>query len=291
MKATEPVQDRQVVWISCPDETGLIHKITGALFRLGANIVQTGEFVDRKAQQFFMRIEFVKAGPGSIAEGSVENELRSMLPASPTTVVELRRNHRRKLVLLATRESHCLGDLLLRHQAGELKADVLGVVSQYDSLHDLVRRFEIPFHCVPVGDLSREAHEAKLLQVIDGFRPDYVVLAKYMRVLTPGFVARFPNRILNIHHSFLPAFVGASPYQQAYERGVKIIGATSHFVNEDLDEGPIITQAVLPVTHALDAPEMARQGRDVERVALAQALKLVLEDRVLVHGKRTIIFE
>ncbi len=291
MKALETPQDKQVVWISCPDEKGLIHKITGALFKLGANIVQTGEFVDRKAQRFFMRIEFVITGSGPVSAEAVEGELHSLLPSSPSTVVELRKSHRRKLVLLATREAHCLGDLLLRHQAGELRADIQGVVSQYDSLHDLVRRFEIPFHHVPVGDLSREVHESKLLQTIESYRPDYLVLAKYMRVLTPGFVERFPNQILNIHHSFLPAFVGASPYQQAYERGVKIIGATSHFVNEDLDEGPIITQAVLPVTHALDAPEMARQGRDVERVALAQALKLVLEDRVLVHGKRTIIFE
>jgi formyltetrahydrofolate deformylase len=246
--------------------------------------MENGEFVDRENGMFFMRTAF----SGDVDLYEIENELRETVPG--ITLLDLHEQTPRRLLIFATKEPHCLGDLLLRHASGELPARILGVVANHPDLKELTERFKLPFHHVPAEGLEREQHEAELLKIVKSYSPDYLVLAKYMRVLTRGFVERFENRILNIHHSFLPAFIGRNPYQQAYDRGVKIIGATAHFVNEHLDEGPIITQSVLPVTHTQDGAALARSGRDVERVVLAQALKLILEDRVIVHGRRTIIF-
>lgn len=276
---------RHVLLTACTDSPGLIHKITGTLFRRSLNITENNEFVDHRNQEFFMRTEFT----GSFETDTLLRELKAELPAG--SQLELRAQTPRKLVLFATKESHCLGDLLLRFSAGELNAQILAVVSQYDVLADLTSKFGVPFHCVPVGDLSREAHDEALAQTIARYSPDLLVLAKYMRVLSAPFVNRYKNRIINIHHSFLPAFVGKNPYAQAYERGVKIIGATAHFVNENLDEGPIITQSVIPVTHSQDASDLARAGKDVEKIVLAKAVHLVLENRVIVHGPRTLVFE
>lgn len=274
-----------VLLICCPDREGLIHKITGVLFKHGLNITENNEFVDRGHQTFFMRTEVI----GQMNEAKVVSDLKKELPAG--SQIELRAQTPKKLVLLATKEHHCLGDLLLRHAAGELQAKILSVVSQYDSLRELVERFDIPFHCVPVDEkMPREDHEKKLQAVVKTYEPDFLVLAKYMRILSSEFVHSYSNRIINIHHSFLPAFVGKNPYVQAYERGVKIIGATAHFVNEDLDEGPIITQSVIDINHTQDAAAIARSGRDVERMVLARALNLVLENRVIVQGRKTLVF-
>jgi formyltetrahydrofolate deformylase len=273
-----------VLLITCRDQRGIIHRVTGSLLRQGLNIVENSEFVDREAGLFFMRT----AVEGEFVHAELLAELCSHLPEDAT--VELRADTPKRLLLYATREPHCVGDLLLRHASRELNAEILAVVSQYEDLAELTARFGIPFHCVAVGELAREAHEARLLRVTEPYAPDYLVLAKYMRVLTAGFVARFENRILNIHHSFLPAFIGRNPYRQAHERGVKIIGATAHFVNDDLDEGPIIMQGVIPVDHSQNAAQMARAGRDVEKTVLARALNLVLEDRVIVVGRRTVVF-
>jgi formyltetrahydrofolate deformylase len=275
-----------ILLISCPDQKGLIHKITGVLFKHGLNITENTEFVDHNNHTFFMRTEVT----GQMAEAAVLGDLKKELPAG--SAIEIRAQAPQKLVLLATKEHHCLGDLLLRHAAGELQAKVLSVVSQYDSLKELVGRFNIPFHCVPVDEKKpREDHEAKLQAVIQKYEPDFLVLAKYMRILGSDFVRLYSNRIINIHHSFLPAFIGKSPYVQAYERGVKIIGATAHFVNEDLDDGPIITQSVIDINHTQDAAAMARSGREVEKMVLARAVNLVLENRVIVQGRKTLVFE
>jgi formyltetrahydrofolate deformylase len=275
-----------VLLISCPDQKGLLHKISGALYRRGLNIVENGEYVDRGSSTFFMRTQFT----GETGVDELLSELRAELPEG--AVIDLRPETGRRIVVFGTREPHCVGDLLLRHSCGELVgAKIQAVVSQYEDLRELTERFGIPFHCVPVDGISREEHEQRLLQAARSYQPDYLVLAKYMRVLGPAFVRQFENRILNIHHSFLPAFVGSKPYQQAYERGVKIIGATAHFVNESLDDGPIITQSVIPIHHSQDSADMARSGRDIERVVLAKALKLILEDRVIVQGRRTLVFE
>jgi formyltetrahydrofolate deformylase len=275
----------QVLLVECADRPGLVHAITGVLFRHGVNVVGNQEFVDRPTRRFFMRTEF----DGEVAAAALVGAVRAELPAD--AVVRLSRLEPKRVVVLASREHHCLGDILIRHAFGELNARVLAVVSNHAVLEPLVRRFELPFHHVDVAGRSREAHEAEVLEVVDRYRPEYLVLAKYMRILSPEFVARFPRRIINIHHSFLPAFVGARPYHQAFERGVKIIGATAHFVTEALDEGPIIAQQVIPVDHTHTAEDLQRAGRDIEQLVLARALKLVFEDRVFLCGRRTVIFD
>jgi len=173
-----------------------------------------------------------------------------------------------------------------------LEAKILGVISNYDSLKNLVEKFDIPYVHVSHEGLSRSEHEAKILEALEQFGDiDYIVLAKYMRILTPEFVERYEERIINIHHSFLPAFIGANPYKQAYDRGVKIIGATAHFVNNNLDEGPIIAQNTIPINHTMDWKQMQRAGRDVEKIVLSKALKLALEDKIFVYANKTVIFD
>ena len=271
--------------IQCPDERGLIYKITGVLYAHGLNIERNDEFVERDGNVFFMRTELA----GAVATETLLAELRAALPA--TADIRLTDNRKKNIVLLVTKEHHCLSELLVRHAFGELNANILGVISNHEVLGALTRKFDLPFHYLPHEGRSREAHEAEVLAQLASYAPDYVVLAKYMRILSPEFVAPYANRLINIHHSFLPAFVGASPYAQAYARGVKIIGATAHFVNEQLDQGPIIAQSVIPIDHTQSAREMAQAGRDVEKIVLARALKLVLDEQVFVHRNKTIIFD
>jgi formyltetrahydrofolate deformylase len=275
----------QVLLVECDDQRGLVHAVTGVLLKHGVNVVGNQEFVEREAARFFMRTEF----DGAVDAPAIEAELRAVLPAGAG--VRLSDLRPKRIVVLASKEHHCLGDILIRHAFGELNAQVLGVFSNHPVLESLAARFAIPFHCISHESLSREAHEEELLEQIGRLRPDYVVLAKYMRVLTPAFVRRFPARLINIHHSFLPAFVGARPYQQAFDRGVKVIGATAHFVTENLDEGPIIVQQVIPVDHTHTAHDLSQAGRDVEQMVLARALRLVFEDRIFLCGNRTIIFD
>ena len=275
----------QFLLIQCPDEPGLVYKITGVLFQHGLNILRNGEFVERENSQFFMRTEFA----GDFEPAQLLAELQALLPAGSR--IRFSNNHPKDIVLMATKEHHCLSELLVRHAFGELNARVLAVISNYEILGDLTRRFDIPFHFIPHQAKTREAHEAEVLAALAPYRPEFVVLAKYMRILTPEFVAHYSNRLINIHHSFLPAFVGASPYAQAYERGVKIIGATAHFVNEQLDQGPIIAQSVIPIDHTQSAREMAQAGRDVEKIVLARSLKLVFDEQVFVNRNKTVIFD
>lgn len=196
---------------------------------------------------------------------------------------------RKRIVILVTKESHCLGDILMKNYDGSLDVEIAAVIGNYDKLQTLTERFDIPYHFVSHEGLTRDQHDQQVLEVINQYQPDYLVLAKYMRILTPEFVNQYPHRIINIHHSFLPAFIGAKPYQQAYDRGVKIIGATAHFVTSNLDEGPIIKQDVIPVDHTFSAHDMAQAGRDVEKNVLSKALGKVLNDHVFVLGNKTII--
>jgi formyltetrahydrofolate deformylase len=274
-----------ILLIDCPDEKGLVYRITGELSRHDFNIISNHEFVDASTEHFFMRTAFA----GSASPENIVEELSKTLPAGAN--IRLAAADKRPIVILATREPHCLGDLLLRHAYDELPARICAVVSNHDTLAPLVQKFDIPFHHISNEGLEREHHEKEILDVIAQYTPDYLVLAKYMRVLTPQFVAHYPKRIINIHHSFLPAFMGASPYRQAFERGVKIIGATAHFVTDDLDTGPILVQNVQHVDHSYSAADMAQAGRDIEKIVLSKALKLVLEERVFLHHNRTVIFE
>jgi formyltetrahydrofolate deformylase len=274
-----------ILLVECADRPGLVHGITGVLFRRGLNVVSNHEFVDRAAGRFFMRTEF----DGEADSAALESEVRAALPVD----AQVRCAHPapKRVVALVSREHHCLGDLLVRHAFNELNARLLAVVGNHPVLSPLVEKFDLPFHWVTHEGRSREEHEAELLALLAGCQPDYLVLAKYMRILSPEFVRHFPARIINIHHSFLPAFVGARPYHQAFARGVKVIGATAHFVTDALDQGPIIVQQVMPVDHTHSPEDMAQAGRDVEQLALAKALRLVFEDRVFLCGNRTVIFD
>ncbi|MEE2025630.1 MULTISPECIES: formyltetrahydrofolate deformylase [Alkalimonas] len=276
--------ERKILRTECPDSQGLIAKITGICFQHQLNIIRNTEYVDPISGQFYMRTEL----EGEFDDSRLLAELDAVLPVGSERSLESASKRKRVLVLV-TKESHCLGDILMKVFDGSLQLDIVAVVGNYADLASLAERFHIPFHHVCHQQLSREAHEQALLQVIDRYAPDYLVLAKFMRILTPAFVRRFPQRIINIHHSFLPAFVGAKPYLQAFERGVKIIGATAHFVNDALDEGPIIEQMVTRVDHNYAAQDMAKAGRDVEKSALSKALQLLQEDRVFVHGNKTVL--
>jgi formyltetrahydrofolate deformylase len=271
--------------VDCPDQPGLVHKITGALFRSRFNIVRNHEFVDLASSRFFMRTEFT----GEADREPVLEEVRELLPAGAN--VRLSELGPRSIVVLATKEHHCLAELLVRHAYSELGATIRAVVSNHTMLESLVGKFEIPFHHADHEDRTREEHEDLVGSIIDRYAPDWIVLAKYMRILSPQFVARYAGRIINIHHSFLPAFVGAEPYAQAFARGVKIIGATAHFVTEQLDDGPIIAQSVIPIDHTQSPREMAQAGRDIEKLVLARALTLVMEERVFLSGNKTVIFD
>jgi formyltetrahydrofolate deformylase len=275
----------KVLLVECADRRGLVHAITGVLLAHGVNVVGNNEFVDRPSARFFMRTEF----DGEVSAAQLHTELGGVLP--PGARVQLSVLNPKRIVVLVSKEHHCLGDILIRHAFGELNAQVLAIVGNHPTLAPLAGRFQLPFHHLSHESLTREAHEAALLRLLEPLAPDYLVLAKYMRVLTADFVRRFPARIVNIHHSFLPAFVGARPYQQAFDRGVKVIGASAHFVTEQLDEGPLIVQQVIPVDHTHTAQDLAQAGRDVEQMVLARALRLVFEDRVFLCGNRTIIFD
>jgi len=274
-----------ILRIDCPDEKGLVHKITGVLFFKNLNIERTDEFVDVENNLFFMRVAF----SGICDPVKIENGLREILP--DTANIDLSAKQVKDVVVLVTKEHHCLSDLLIRNQFKDLPFNILAVIGNHDILRDLTEKFNIPFHYLPAENITRVEHEKQIEELVKSYSPDYLILAKFMRILTSEFTAKFSKKIVNIHHSFLPAFIGANPYKQAYQRGVKIIGATAHFVTDDLDEGPIIFQDITRVNHTKNALEMAQAGRDVEKIVLAKALKLVLEDRVFIRGNKTIIFE
>ncbi len=275
--------EKKTLLTHCSDAPGLIAKITNICYKHQLNIIHNNEYVDNASGHFFMRTEL----EGHFNDVTFLADLDQALPEG--TKRKLMSSMRKKVVILVTKESHCLGDILMKSYDGSLGVDIAAVVGNYDSLQGLTEKFDIPYHHVSHVDLTREEHEAKMLNVIDSYQADYLVLAKYMRVLTPSFVENYHHKIINIHHSFLPAFIGAKPYQQAYDRGVKIIGATAHFVTNDLDEGPIIKQDVIPVDHNFSANDMAQAGRDVEKSVLSKALTKVVNDHVFVYGNKTVI--
>ncbi|WP_419677423.1 formyltetrahydrofolate deformylase [Aliarcobacter lanthieri] len=275
--------EQYILLISTQDEKGLIYNISKVLFANNINIEQNAEYVDPETKNFFMRSILT----GKISENILLKELKEVLPEG--SLIKLNKKSKKDVVLLATKESHVLGDLLIRYVSGELNANIKAVIANHDTLKNLVEKFDIPFICISAENISRDEHESKMIEQISQFNPDIIVLAKYMRILTAKFVEKFNGKVLNIHHSFLPAFIGANPYKQAYERGVKIIGATAHYVTNDLDEGPIIYQDVVRVDHSYSWEDMRNAGRNVEKVVLSNAFELLLHDRVFIHRNKTVI--
>ncbi len=274
-----------IVVIQCKDQVGLVAAISGVLAEERLNIVSLREHVDSTENRFFIRVEVDREAPMA----RLEARLRAVLPID--AVVSINLGTEKKIAVLVTKEYHCLADILVRHHFQTLGASVTCVIGNYPVFEDICRRFEVPFSHISHQDLDKERFEQKIIDVLLGYQPDYIVLAKFMRILSPVFMTNFPSRIINIHHSFLPAFAGANPYRQAFERGVKLIGATAHFVTEELDEGPIIAQQIVPVTHSFSVPDMVKAGKEVESAVLARALRLVFEDRVLVYKNKTVVFE
>ncbi len=277
------MSEKKILLTECPDDKGLIAKITNVCYRHNLNILHNNEFVEFETNHFFMRTEL----EGEFNESALLTDLEDCLPKEAHC--RLIGTKQKRIVILVTKEAHCLGDILMKNFYGALDVEIAAVIGNHDNLRSLVERFNIPFHCVSHEGLTRVRHDQLLAAKIDEYTPDIIVLAKYMRVLNPKFVERYPNRVINIHHSFLPAFIGAKPYQQAYERGVKIIGATAHFINNELDQGPIIMQNVINVDHTYSAEMMMKAGRDVEKTVLSRALDLVLHDRVFVYQNKTIV--
>lgn len=278
------MMEKKILLTDCPDSKGLIANITNICYKHQLNIIKNSEFVDNHHGRFFMRTEL----EGHFNDETLLADLDNALPNGSQR--RLINSGKKRIVILVTKEAHCLGDLLMKSYYGAIDIEIAAVVGNYDALSELTEKFDIPFHLVSHENLSREQHEAAISQVVDQYQPDYLVLAKYMRILNPGFVAHYQGKIINIHHSFLPAFIGAQPYQQAFDRGVKIIGATAHFVTNDLDEGPIIMQDVIHVDHSYSAKEMAKAGRDVEKSVLSRALQQVMDEKVFIYANRTVVF-
>ncbi len=273
-----------ILLIDSQDAKGIVYKVTDVIFKANLNIERNDEFVDKEHERFFMRTQL----SGDFDDEQLLEKIRAVLPA--TANVRLTSPGPKKIAILVTKEAHCIGDLLIRYVSGELNVTILGVIGNRNNLASLVEKFEIPFYHIDSDGIDRDAHETLVMEKLQEMDPDVIVLAKYMRILTPRFVEAFQGKIVNIHHSFLPAFIGANPYKQAYERGVKIIGATAHFVNNHLDEGPIIAQDVVRVDHTHGWEDMRNSGRDVEKVVLSRALNLVFDDKVFVHNNKTVIF-
>jgi len=276
--------DSYIIKIDCPDEKGLVYKVSEVLYKNGINIVTNKEFVDLENRRFFFRAEI----NGEVSEKDIKSELKEKLGNNANIYMSKRK--RKNIVILCTKEAHALGDILIKHYSKELNANILAVISNYDDLKPLVDKFDIPYHHVSHVGLSRVQHEEKVLGILKTYNVDYIVLAKYMRILTPEFIKNYENHIINIHHSFLPAFIGANPYKQAYNRGVKIIGATAHIVNDNLDEGPIISQDIIRVDHTYSWKDMQFAGRNIEKTVLSNALSLAFDDKIFINGNKTIVF-
>jgi formyltetrahydrofolate deformylase len=275
--------------ISCPDRPGIVAAVSSYLFRQGANITESQQYTtDPIGGRFFLRVEFLlddlERRLADLEGGFAELAAPFHMEWGFTRAAQVRR-----LGVMVSKAGHALQELLWRSQAGDLRAEITMVISNHPDLRESVRGWGIPYHHVPVTPQTRPQAEARQLELLAG-NVDVVVLARYMQTLSPDFVRRFPNQAINIHHSFLPAFVGANPYAAAAERGVKLIGATAHYVTEELDAGPIIEQDVCRVDHRSSVEELRRAGRYVEREVLARAVSWHVEDRVIVHGHKTIVF-
>ena len=274
---------------SCPDRAGIVARVTGFFAELGGWIFESSMHSDHEAQRYFLRIEIrADSLPFLLAElrerfAPIADDLGMDWKITDSAV-------KKRVVLMVSRQEHCLYDLLARWQSKELPIEIPCVISNHDTFRGFVEWHGIPFYHVPVAPDNKEAAYAEVQRIFEDVHGDCMVLARYMQILSPELCRAYPGRILNIHHSFLPSFVGAKPYHQAYQRGVKLIGATCHYVTSELDQGPIIEQDVIRIDHSDAVEDMVRYGKDIEKTVLARGLRYHLEDRVLVHGNKTIVF-
>lgn len=284
-----PYKERARMLISCPDGPGIVAAVSHFLHQHGANIIQSDQYtMDPAGGMFFMRIEFDLADlEHKLPE--LEAEFQAVASKFEMNWRIHNVNRKKKMAIFLSKEDHCLVELIWQWQAGDLDGEIAMVVSNHPDMKDYVESFGIPYHLIPVTADTKKEAELRQLEVI-GDDIDVIILARYMQIISPTFIQHYRNRIINIHHSFLPAFVGGKPYSQAYQRGVKIIGATAHYVTEELDGGPIIEQDVQRVSHRDDVRELKRIGRTIERVVLARAVKWHIEDRILVHENKTVVF-
>ncbi len=285
------MKENLILLIHCPDREGLVAAVTNLIQLSGGNVVDLDQHVDTERKVFFMRVEWTPPS-GSNASQSFQPDFEKEIAGPFQMQWRLERRARQnRMAIFVSRYSHCLYDILSRWQSGEWEVEIPLIVSNHPDLGSVAERFGIRFVHVPVTRETKNDAEQRQLKLLEEEAVDLVVLARYMQILSPGFVARFPDQLINIHHSFLPAFAGAQPYHAAYSRGVKVIGATSHYVTADLDAGPIIAQDVVSVSHKDSVADMIRKGRDLEKIVLARAVYLHLKHEILVYDNRTVVFD
>jgi formyltetrahydrofolate deformylase len=277
------------ILIHCPDQAGIIHSVTNFLFEKGGNVIYLDQHVDKEAQVFFMRLE--ADFENGFTKNSFESEFNHVLAQTYTMEWSCHlEGVLPKMAIFVSKYNHCLYDLLSRHQSGELNVEIPFILSNHNHLEYIAEQFGIPYYHIPVTKPTKDQAEEKQLQLLKEHKIDFVVLARYMQIVSPKLTQEYPNKIINIHHSFLPAFAGAKPYHAAFKRGVKIIGATSHYVTEELDAGPIIEQDVALVSHSHSIKDFITKGRDLEKIVLARAVKLHVHRKTMVYNNKTVIF-
>ncbi|MGP0019624.1 MAG: formyltetrahydrofolate deformylase [Candidatus Sulfotelmatobacter sp.] len=288
------MKNSAILLISCPDRKGEVATIADFVFRHGGNILHADEHADEESGLFLMRVEFdPKDFDIDLSQKDLADFGKHFSPVAEAFAMKWRlaqSAQRQRMIILVSKYDHCLVDLLYRHKSGELACDIPLIISNHADNQAIADFYKIPYAIVPVTKDNKSTAESKIQALIDEQKPDFLVLARYMQILSNEFVHRYPQRMINIHHSFLPAFVGARPYHQAFERGVKLIGATSHYVTEVLDDGPIIEQDVVRVSHRDTVEDLVRKGRDLEKVVLSRAVRWHVENRVLVYGNKTVVF-
>ena len=277
-----------VLTLSCPDRTGIVHRVTGLLFESGCNIADAQQFGDVESRRFFLRVHF--DAPDVAEMQTLQEGFASLAEVFGMDWKIHDAQRRARLLVLVSQQGHCLNDLLFRAHSRQLPVDIAGVVSNHDDFAALADSYGVPFHHLPVNATNKSAQERQVIELVESERIDLLVLARYMQILSPELCDALAGRAINIHHSFLPSFKGAKPYHQAHQRGVKIIGATAHYVTRDLDEGPIIEQDVARVDHAMTPKELVRVGSDTESQVLARAVRRHVEHRILLNGHRTVVF-
>lgn len=288
---TDSSKQTATLLITAPDRKGLVHAISLFLLEHNGNIIHADQHEDAIEKLFLMRVEWDMQGFTLQTREAIERAFTPVAEAFGMSWQVHFSHTRRRIALFTSQYEHCLSDLLHRHRIGELNCDIPLVIGNHDSVRDLVERHGIPFHHIVTTRENKAEAEARQLALLEEANVDTIVLARYMQILSPVFVQKYPNQVINIHHSFLPAFDGAKPYHRAHARGVKLIGATSHYVTDELDEGPIIEQEVTRVSHRDDIPDLIEKGRDLEKIVLARAVKWHLQSRVLSYNNKTVVFD